>query len=57
MGTSNPGARIFFVRELATGEEFLRHIEPIGDDEGHLLAELQRDLETKTAAEFAAAWR
>ncbi len=55
-GAAQPEGGVISVRRLDTGEELFRHIEDLGDDEGHLLDALQRDLEAMTAAEFKARW-
>ena len=55
-GPQNPGGMVLSVRERATGTEVFRHIEDMGDDEGHLLHGIQDDLATMTAAEFKTRW-
>ena len=55
-GPVNPGGQIISVRNKQTGEELFRHIEDMGDDEGHLLHGIENDLATMTAEEFASSW-
>ena len=55
-GPTNPGGAVISVRHRDTGEERFRHIEDLGDDEGHLLDGLQRDLAAMTATEFEDRW-
>lgn len=54
--TQNPGGMILSIRDRATGAEVFRHVEDMGDDDGHLLRGIQQDLETMTATEFATRW-
>ncbi len=51
-----PAGMIISVVNKETGDELFRHIEDIGDDEGHLLDGIERDLASMTADEFAARW-
>ena len=44
---------IVSVRHKETGAELFRHIE---DDDGHMLHDIEQDLESMTADEFKAAW-
>ena len=55
-GPSNPGGMILSVVHKDSGDELFRHIEDLGDDEGHLLDGIQHDLASMTADEFAARW-
>ncbi len=55
-GPMNPGGTIISVVRRDTGEELFRHVEDLGDDEGHLLRGIETDLATMTADEFAATW-
>lgn len=55
-GPANPGGMIISVMHKETGAELFRHIEDIGDDEGHLLHGIEQDLAAMTADEFKAVW-
>lgn len=55
-GPVNPGGLIISVVRSDTGEELFRHVEDMGDDEGHLLHGIQTDLAEMTADEFARRW-
>ncbi len=52
----NPGAMIISVVNKDTGDEVFRYVEEMGDDEDHLLHDIERDLASMTADEFAATW-
>lgn len=58
MGPSdqNPGGTIVSVRDKLTGEEVFRHVEDMGDDDHHLVDDVQRDLAGMTAKDFSARW-
>ena len=58
MGSSpaNPGGMILSVRRKDNGEELFRHIEDMGDDEGHLLEAIENDLATMTKTNFEQTW-
>jgi len=55
-GMTNPGGMVISVVHKETGDELFRHIEDLGDDEGHLLDGIENDLASMTAQEFAARW-
>lgn len=55
-GPTNPGGMILSVRRRDIGEELFRHIEDFGDDEGHLLDGLEKDLACMSAVEFEQTW-
>jgi len=44
------------VRRKDSGDEVFRHIEDAGDDEDHLLTDIERDLASMSQADFEAAW-
>jgi len=52
----DPGGMIISVVHKQNGSELFRHIEDMGDDDGHLLDGIQHDLASMTADEFAARW-
>lgn len=54
--SSDPGGMIISVVHKQTGDELFRHVEDMGDDEGHLLHDIEHDLATMTADEFGATW-
>lgn len=55
-GAAAGGGLIISVMNTETGDELFRHIEDMGDDDGHLLERIQQDLGALTADEFAARW-
>lgn len=55
-GPTNPGGRTVRVADQRTGETVFEFVEEFGDDARMALATVQHDLDTKTIAEFEAAW-
>lgn len=53
-GAMVPGGVIISVRRIDSRDELFRHIEDGGED--HMLADINNDLATMTAAEFKAFW-
>lgn len=50
---ANPGGMIISVVHTDTGDELFRHIEDMGDDEGHLLQSIGQDPASMSTDEFA----
>jgi hypothetical protein len=55
-GPTNPGGRTVQIVDDRTGETVFEFVEEFGDDARMALATIQHDLDTKTVAEFEAAW-
>ncbi len=55
-GAADPHSVILSIVHQETGHELFRHIEDLGDDDGHMLADIERDLASMTVEEFELAW-
>jgi len=53
---TEPGGVIITVLQRSTRQEVFRHIDDGDADEGHVLADIQNDLNTMTASDFAETW-